>query len=237
MRKIDLHIHTTHSDSTLTVAEVARKARRSRVTAGICDHLSPYHKMFEPGAFDDYVEDVRGYDLLLGAEYCIGEEIPVGPERLARLDYLLGGLHAVVVGGKRCFFWGAWYPEDPADFVSAYTETTLAALAADPMDVLAHPTYLPNRFADLYEEMWDEERTRSLWTAAADRGIAVEISGRWMVPRPPQIKLAFDMGLNFAIGSDAHRRDELFELEYPLQMVELFGIPESRIFRPERHPG
>jgi histidinol phosphatase-like PHP family hydrolase len=42
------------------------------------------------------------------------------------------------------------------------------------------------------------------------------------------------MGLNFAVGSDAHRRDELFEIEYPLRMIEILGIPESRIFRPER---
>jgi histidinol phosphatase-like PHP family hydrolase len=234
MHKIDLHIHTVHSDSQLTVAEVARLAKRKHVIAGICDHLSPYHKMFEETAFDAYVADVRGHDLLLGAEYCIGEAIPVGADRLARLDYLEGGLHALKIDGAKYFFWGAGVPEDVDAFVAKYMEAVLSALAEDPLDVLAHPTYLPGALADRYDEIWDERRCGEVWAAAAERGVAVEISGRGMVPRPRQIGLALEAGVTFALGSDAHRRPELFDLEYPLRMVEEFQIPEERIFLPER---
>jgi histidinol phosphatase-like PHP family hydrolase len=234
MQKIDLHIHTVHSDSQLTVAEVARLAKRQHVIAGICDHLSPYHKMFEETAFDEYVVDVRGRGLLLGAEYCIGEQIPVGADRLAQLDYLEGGLHAVKIDGAKYFFWGAGVPEDVDAFAERYMETVLSAFAEDPLDVLAHPTYLPGALADRYDEIWDEGRCGALWAAAAERGVAVEISGRWMVPRPRQIGLALEAGVTFALGSDAHRRAELFDLEYPLRMVEEFRIPEDRVFLPER---
>ncbi len=234
MQKIDLHIHTVHSDSPLTVAEVAGQARRAKVTAGICDHLSPYHKMFEPGAFDAYVTDVRGHSLLLGAEYCIGENIPVDDDRLAQLDYLEGGLHAVSLGDKKYFFWGSEAPEDADAFVDRYVETVLAAIADDPLDVIAHPTYLPTPLSERYDEIWDERRCRELWGAAAERGVAVEISGRWSVPGPQQIELAVEMGVTFAIGSDAHRREELFNVGYPYRMVERFGIPEHRIFWPKR---
>jgi histidinol phosphatase-like PHP family hydrolase len=234
MQKIDLHIHTVHSDGQLTVAEVARLARRNRVTAGICDHLSPYHKMFNEAAFDDYVADVRAHGLLLGAEYCIGETIPVGEGRLAELDYLEGGLHALELGGENRFFWGPGVLEDVDAFVQKYTEAVLAALARDPLNVLAHPTYLPGSIAERYDEIWDERRCGELWAAAAEHGVAVEISGRWLVPRPEQIRLALGAGVTFALGSDAHRRAELFDLEYPLRMVELFEIPEDRLFRPER---
>jgi histidinol phosphatase-like PHP family hydrolase len=234
MQKIDLHIHTEHSDSQLTVAEVARLARRAGVTAGICDHLSPYHKMFEAAAFDDYVADVRAHGLLLGAEYCIGESIPVGEDRLAELDYLEGGLHALELGGEKYFFWGDRNAEDADAFVEKYAEVILSAFAGDPLDVLAHPTYLPAYLSDRYDEIWNERRCGELWEAAAGRGVALEISGRWMVPRPKQIRLALDAGATFALGSDAHRRAELFDLEYPLRMVERFEIPDDRIFRPER---
>jgi len=234
MQKIDLHIHTVHSDSQLTVAEVAKLAKRKHVIAGICDLLSPYHKMFEETAFDDYVADVRSHDLLLGAEYCIGETIPVGADRLARLDYLEGGLHALKVDGEKYFFWGAGMPEDVDAFMTGYMESILSALAEDPMDVIAHPTYLPGALADRYDDIWDERRCGELWAAAAERGVAAEISGRWMVPRPRQIGLALEAGVAFALGSDAHRRPELFDLNYPLRMVEEFRIPEDRIFLPER---
>jgi len=234
MQKIDLHIHTVHSDSQLTVAEVARLARRQRVTAGICDHLSPYHKMFEEAAFEKYVADVRDHHLLLGAEYCIGEKIPVDEGRLAELDYLEGGLHALKVDGGKYFFWGAGAPEDVDAFVEKYMEAILSAVAEDPLDVIAHPTYLPGALAGRYDEIWNERRCGELWAAAAARGVAAEISGRWMVPRPRQIALALEAGVTFALGSDAHRRPELFDLDYPLRMVEEFRIPEDRIFLPER---
>jgi histidinol phosphatase-like PHP family hydrolase len=234
MQKIDLHVHTVHSDSPLTVAEVARRARRAKVTVGICDHLSPYHKMFEPAAFDVYVADVREHGLLLGAEYCIGETIPVDDDRLAELDYLEGGLHAVKLGDKKYFFWGSEAPKDADAFVDRYVETVLAAVADDPLDVIAHPTYLPAPLSERYDEIWDERRCRELWGAAAERGVAVEISGRWSVPGPKQIELALEMGVTFAVGSDAHRREELFDVGYAYRMVERFSIPEGRIFWPKR---
>jgi histidinol phosphatase-like PHP family hydrolase len=234
MQKIDLHIHTVHSDSQLTVAEVARLAKRKHVIAGICDHLSPYHKMFEEGAFDEYVADVRAHELLLGAEYCIGETIPVDEGRLDRLDYLEGGLHALKIDGEKYFFWGAGVPEDVDAFMEEYVAVVLSALAEDPIDVIAHATYLPGALADRYDDIWDERRCGELWAAAAERGVAVEISGRWMVPRPRQIGRALEAGVTFALGSDAHRRSELFDLDYPLRMIEQFRIPEDRIFLPER---
>ncbi|HUV86087.1 MAG TPA: PHP domain-containing protein [bacterium] len=234
MQKIDLHIHTVHSDSPLTVAEVARRARRAKVVAGICDHLSPYHKMFEAGAFDDYVADVREHDLLLGAEYCIGEEIPVDDDRLAELDYLLGGVHAVAVGGERYFFWGTNPPDDEDAFLTAYLELTLKAFLEDPLDVIAHPTYLPAPLSHRYDDFWNEQRCGELWAAASARGVAVEINGRWAVPGPKQIELGVEMGLTFAVGSDAHGRNELFNVDYPLRMVARFDIPENRIFLPRR---
>ena len=55
-----------------------------------------------------------------------------------------------------------------------------------------------------------------------------------MVPRPRQIELALDAGVTFALGSDAHRRPELFDLAYPLRMIEQFRIPADRIFHPKR---
>jgi histidinol phosphatase-like PHP family hydrolase len=234
MLKVDLHIHTVHSDSPLVVADVARRARRAKVVAGICDHLSPYHKMFETAAFDAYVADVREHGLLLGAEYCVGEEIPVDDDRLAELDYLMGGVHAVSVNDKKHFFWGTEFPTDEDAFVTAYLELMLKALAEDPLDVLAHPTYLPVPLNHRYDDVWNERRCGELWTAAAERGVAVEISGRWLVPGERQIKLALEAGVTFAVGSDAHRRAELFAVEYPRQMIERLNIPEERIFLPQR---
>ena len=70
--------------------------------------------------FDAYVADVRAHNLLLGAEYCIGEAIPVDVGRLAELDYLEGGLHALKIGGEKFFFWGAGVPDDVDEFADGH---------------------------------------------------------------------------------------------------------------------
>jgi histidinol phosphatase-like PHP family hydrolase len=234
MLNIDIHIHTVHSDGELTVAQVAKRARRAKITCGVADHLSPYHRIYEEGAFDEYVADVRAHGLLLGAEYCIGQKIPVDEGRLSQLDYLLGGVHSVRVGGRSHYFWGDQIPDDVDEFAAAYLELMCRALAENPLDVLAHPTYVPLPFQNRYDDVWTTDRCRALWECAAAHGVAVEISGRWLVPRPMQIKLALDMGLTFAFGSDTHRREELFNIEYPLAMAEKFRIPEDLIFQPRR---
>ncbi len=105
-------------------------------------------------------------------------------------------------------------------------------MAHTPLDILAHPTYLPAPLADRYDEIWERRRCERLWAAAAEQGVAVEISGRWLVPRPAQLQLALEMGLSFAVGSDAHDATALFEVAYPLAMLERFHIPEERIFLP-----
>jgi histidinol phosphatase-like PHP family hydrolase len=46
--------------------------------------------------------------------------------------------------------------------------------------------------------------------------------------------LALEAGVTFAVGSDAHRREELFAVEYPTQVIERLNIPEERIFLPRR---
>ncbi len=232
MRKVDLHVHTVHSDGQLTVAEVARAAKHENVLCGVCDHLSPYHFMYDEAAFDAYVADVGRHGLLCGAEYCIGAEIPVGPDRLARLDYLTAGLHAVTVAGRKYFFWGEDLPADAAAFAAACVAAAEAALPVNKPDILAHPTFLPPPLQDRYDDLWTRELLTRLFEAVLASGVALEISGRWLVPRPGALKLAAEMGLTFAVGSDAHRRDQLFNVEYPRAMINALGIPEERLFLP-----
>jgi histidinol phosphatase-like PHP family hydrolase len=233
--RLDLHVHTLHSDSTLTVAEVARRARRARIACGICDHLSPYHHIFEANAFDAYVADVRGFGLWCGAELCLGVEIPVDQGRLDRLDYVLGGLHAVPLNGRRYYLWGGEFPDDVTAFADAYLAALVEALERTPMTVLAHPTYLPPPLDERYDEIWTPARLARLWDATAAAGVAVEISGRWRVPRPQALRPAVERGLTFSFGSDAHRLEQLFDLAYPRAMAEAFQLDEDRIFRPPNH--
>jgi len=233
MKLPDLHVHSTHSDGEMTVAEIARLARKRGVTVAVADHLSPYHILYDNNAFDSYELDVRRRGLYLSAEYCIGEAIPVSPDRLARLDFLLGGLHAAPDGtGEKVFFWSDKDVTDVDAFVENYFRRIREAFENEPIDVLAHPTYLPMRLMDRYDEIWTEERVRRLAGLAVKHGVAMEISGRWRVPRARALEVLMETGATFSTGSDAHHAGNLFDLEYPYRVIGELGITEDRLFRP-----
>ncbi len=229
----DLHIHSTHSDGDLSVGEVARLARRRKITAAITDHLSPYHMLYDADAFDRYAADVRGSGLLLGAEYCIGEPIPVGAERLARLDFLMGGIHATRDGsGEKIFFWSEKDVSGMDAFMENYFGLLEDAFVNDPIDIIAHPTFLPLTSMDDYDEVWTEDRSLRLAELAIEHNVALELSGRWRVPGPAVVEVCLKAGAMFSSGSDAHHRENLFDLAYAYEIIELTGIKKDRLFLP-----
>ena len=235
MKLPDLHVHSTHSDGETTVAEIARLALKRGITVAVADHLSPYHMLYDNDAFDTYERDVRRHGLYLSGEYCIGEAIPVGPDRLERLDFLIGGLHAAPDGpGEKVFFWS---DKDVKD-VTAFMDNSFAliedAFESEPIDILAHPTYLPLRLMDTYDDIWSEERVRRLAELAVEHDVALEISGRWGVPRPRALEICLSAGATFSTGSDSHHANNLFDLEYPYRVIDELGITEDRLFLPAK---
>jgi len=235
MKLPDLHVHSTHSDGEMTVAEIARLARKNDIIVAIADHLSPYHMLYDNDAFDAYERDVRSHGVFLTAEYCVGEAIPVGPDRLERLDFLIGGLHAAPDGtGEKVFFWSDKDVKDAAAFADNYLALIEDTFENEPIDILAHPTYLPLRLTDAYDEIWTEERVGRLAELAVEHDVALEISGRWSVPRRRALEICLGAGATFSTGSDAHHRDDLFDLEYPYRVIDELGIAEDRLFLPAK---
>jgi histidinol phosphatase-like PHP family hydrolase len=235
MKLPDLHVHSTHSDGEMTVAEIARLARKSDIIVAIADHLSPYHMLYDNDAFDAYESDVRRHGVLLTAEYCVGEAIPVGPDRLERLDFLIGGLHAAPDGtGEKVFFWSDKDVKNVAAFVDNYLALIEDTFENEPIDILAHPTYLPLRLMDAYDDIWTEERVKRLAELAVEHDVALEISGRWHVPRRRALEICMGAGAAFSTGSDAHHRDDLFDLEYPYRVIDELGITDDRLFLPAK---
>jgi histidinol phosphatase-like PHP family hydrolase len=233
MKLPDLHVHSTHSDGDLTVAEIARAAERDGIIVAMADHLSPYHMLFDDDAFDAYEKDVRDQGLLLSGEYCVGQAIPVGRKRLKRLDFLIGGLHAARDGtGEKVFFWSERDVKEFSEFMRNYFTVIEETFEKEPIDILAHPTYLPLRLMKHYKEIWNRDRIRRLAGLAVEHNVALEISGRWKVPMPYALEIFLDAGATFSTGSDAHHEDNLFDLDYPYKVIEKLGITEDRLFLP-----
>lgn len=230
----DLHTHTTFSDGRLAPGEVAEIASRMGYVVGIADHCGRGDFQLEDNArFDRYLEALRGLPVYASVELDLGNPGSVTQDRLARCDYLIGGLHSLEGGlGRLDFFDPEADPGDPAAFADELLQEIERGAEEHRFHILAHPGLLPMGLRERADRIIDDKWEKSLIGLALEYGFALEISSRWELPGRGLIEKARRAGVRFSLGSDGHSREQMCRLDYSLGMVEACGIPASQIYRP-----
>jgi len=197
----DLHMHTTWSDGTLSVLEMARAARNSglravvisdhSVSLGVANGLS-VERLRQQAAEVRAANEALGQDfrVLQGTEMEIRADgtMDYPDEVLAELDFVIASLHTSL--GQ---------PRDQA------TRRVLNAIENPHVDMIAHPTgrLLPDRLgADLDMD--------AVIAAAAATGTILEINAhpQRLDLRDVHVRQALAAGVKLAINTDAHRAAE-----------------------------
>lgn len=203
----DLHMHTTWSDGTLSVLEMARAARDSglsliaitdhSVSLGVANGLSIER-------LRDQAAEVRAANEALGPDFRVlhGTEMEIRAdgsmdypdEVLAELDFVIASLHT-----------GLGQPREQA------TQRVLNALRNPHVDMIAHPTgrLLPDRAgADLDMD--------AVIAVAAETGTILEVNAHWsrLDLRDVHVRQALAAGVKIAINTDAHRAEEFGNRHY-----------------------
>jgi DNA polymerase (family 10) len=203
----DFHIHTTWSDGTLSILEVAKAAvRRGRKVIAITDHSAG---LGIAGGLDiarhgRQAEEIRRAQEALGDAITIlhGSEVEIRAD--GTLDYpdeFLAGLDLVVAS----LHVGLRQPREKV------TERALKAIRNPNVDIIAHPTgrLLPEREgADLDME--------AVFAAAAQTGVVLEINSHpsRLDLDDPHARRAKELGIPIAIDTDAHSEEDLDRLFY-----------------------
>ena len=128
-----------------------------------------------------------------------------------------------------------WMPElysigDPEAWMERYMRHNLRVLA-EPISILANPTYLPKSVEHLYDELWTFERMEQVIQAAIGNGVALEIPATSVYPKGRYIRMAMDMGATFSVGSN-NFDDILIPMDRCFQALDAFGLPPERLFVP-----
>ncbi len=205
--RLDLHMHTTWSDGTLSIREMAHAAReRGRrgivitdhsVSLGVANGLS-VERLRQQAAEIREVAAEFGPDfrILHGTEVEIKADgtLDFPDDVLAELDFVIASLHSAL-GQPR----------------EQITQRLLNAIRNPHVDMIGHPTgrLLPDRAgADLDMD--------AIITAAAETGTILEINAN-----PARLdlndihaRMAIEKGVKLAINTDAHRAAELDLLPY-----------------------
>jgi DNA polymerase (family X) len=203
----ELHAHSTWSDGTLTIRQMAEAARaRGLKVLAITDHSASLGvagglSIDEIKAQRNEIDAVQAemgdtIRLLQGCEVEIRADgsLDFPDETLAELDIVIAALHVSLRQPR-----------------SQVTERMLRAMRNPHVDIIAHPTgrLIPNREgADLDME--------SLLDAAAEYGVALEINAH-----PSRLDLedvyarrAWQMGIRLCVNTDAHSANDLDMLPF-----------------------
>jgi DNA polymerase (family X) len=202
----DLHIHTSWSDGKHTVQEMADAAKSHGYEyIAVCDHAKAPQfnrgltekQIIEQGREIERVNRaLDGFEVLSGVECSIGDDgtLDVGEAVLKDLDVVIAGVHS-----------GLDMPKQEM------TKRLLTCLQNEYLDIISHPT---GRIIQQREPA-DIDFNAFFRTAAGHR-VILEINAfpnRLDLPDISCMK-AREYNVQFAIGSDAHSRDNLNFMEF-----------------------
>jgi DNA polymerase (family 10) len=204
--KAELHAHTTTSDGSMEIEELAEMARaRGFHTIAVTDHSqsSAFAGGLKPDALLEHAERVRkansrvkGIRILAGSEVDIHADGSLDYEDavLRQLDIVVASPHAALT-------------QEP----DAATKRLVRAVSHPCVHILGHPTgRLISRRAGLAPDM------AKVIAAAKEHGVALEINAHWhrLDLRDIHVRAAVDAGCLIAIDCDVHGPDDFDNLRY-----------------------
>ncbi|MDB4913150.1 MAG: hypothetical protein JWM95_794 [Gemmatimonadetes bacterium] len=241
-RPTDCHAHSTHSDGSMTVAQVVARAKSLGVRGSVSDHISrdAPTTLGSVESIERYLDALESYDVLRGGEFCwhdaLWRELPAHVVR--RFTHRLGSLHSIRLANGS--FFRAFSAQLPAELTAAvYMEahvSSMETLATDmPVDILAHPTLVPPPFRELDpHELWTEALEERAVHACLANALVFEISARYP-PHERLVRRMMESGVRLSLGSDGHRPDQVANIAVPLALARRLGVCDDDLYDPTRH--
>lgn len=231
----DFHLHTRASDGHCTVAELAKTAReRGMRTIAVTDHS--FSSLFCHQTAEKYqaqrqeIMREHGVNILQGIEANILDEngsLDVPDDVIRRSDVLICGFHRFVAlmfkpCSRKFILVNGFMSEGARQKLRDYnTEIFLKALKRYPIDIIAH---IGHRCPVDYVKICD---------ACAKAGVYVELNEKHILDThgiEEDIERILETGVNFTVGSDAHRADSLGRFDKVSAFIKKHGIPPERVF-------
>lgn len=221
---VDFH---THLKGGLTLEQVLEHTRVTGIVHGVAVNCGVGFPVTTDAAAEAFLAELADQPVFVGMQ-AEGREWPrlFSPETIARFDYVFTDAMTIVDHrGQRARL---WIPEevdipDAEAFMDRLVDTIVVIFEQEPIDIYVNPTYLPRVIAEQYDTLWTPARVQRVIAAAAEHGIAIEISNTHRLPKPDFIRAAKQAGIKFTFGTN-NAGPELRRLEYCAEMVEQCGL-------------
>ncbi len=225
----------------LSPDDVIAAAAARGVRGTVSDHASRdvRFSLKSPDEFDRY-EALIAHLSYRSAEFCSHDSLwrELTPVQLARLTHRIGSLHAFALdNGMMVRMFQKELPDGltRAAYMSAHLSAIESLAESMPIEIFAHPTLVPHVLRGVApEELWSEQDEERLVQALKRNGICFEVSNRYRA-HPRLLQRAVAAGVRISLGSDGHQRDQIGNLEWPLQVTRSLGVPDDALYDPLVH--
>jgi DNA polymerase (family X) len=207
----DLHMHTTWSDGKSEIRELATSAReRGYEYIAITDHsgslpvssaMDKEQIQGQMKEIDSLNQEINGITILKGIEVNITSlgKLDIPYSILEEMDLVVAAVHA----GQRS------YPDNLTDMV-------LGAMENEYVDIIAHPTG-----RKIQERLDHDLNLERVFQMANDTGTFLEVNSQpdRLDLRDIHVKKALEYSCQLAVNTDAHRHDQLGNMELGVATV------------------
>jgi hypothetical protein len=238
---IDLHVHLNYAaqslnnNAAIAYQKASALSKEMGVTFGIAEEFGTNNVRTNDSLALDRIALAKKNSLYLGLQVSRRDWPKIfSKEILNQVDYILAD--AMIFPnkeGRTIYIWVAGMPlGEPQEFMDLYVAHNLKVLS-EPITIWANPTYLPDILLSRYDELWTEDRMKSLINAAVKNNVAIEINSRFKVPNAKFIKLAKVAGAHFTFGTNQHGAG-VGEIAWSINMAKECGLTSKDFFIPKR---
>jgi histidinol phosphatase-like PHP family hydrolase len=235
---VDYHVHLNPSFS---LDDAVALSRKMNVKFGIAEHAGTKENVYRAILSSDqeleqWIARLDGKPVYKGlqAEWtdwmkCFSRPV------LARVDYVLSDTMTIPWrDGRRVKMWQAGFdPGDATEFMDRYVRWNVEVIEKEPLDILAHPTWLPSPLDKRYDQLWTEERIKPIIQALKRTETAVEIDSAYNIPRTLFLNMAKAEGLKFSFGSNSGTASAK-GIDFCIATAKTLGLREQDMFVPAR---
>jgi histidinol phosphatase-like PHP family hydrolase len=235
---VDYHVHLNPS---LSLDDAIALSRKMNVRFGIAEHAGTKENVYRVILSSDqelqqWIARLDGKPVYKGlqAEWtdwmrCFSKSV------LAQVDYVLSDAMTIPWrDGRRVKMWQAGFdPGDAAEFMDRYVRWNVEVIEKEPLDILAHPTWLPSPLDKRHDQLWTEERIKPIIQALKRTETAVEIDSAYDIPHMLFLNTAKAAGLKFSFGSNSGTASAK-GIDFCITTAKTLGLREQDMFVPAR---
>jgi hypothetical protein len=230
---IDFHVHLKGG---LSIEQACENSVRLGINYGIAPNCGLKFPVTDDQSLNAYLDTVQRKPIFRGMQAEGREWVTLfSPEAVARFDYVFtDAMTWTDHKGRRMRLWmpDEVFVDDEQQFMDELLDKIESEFSKEPVDIYVNPTFLPEKIAAKYDELWTDKRIDRLVAVLAKNNIALEINSRYKLPSEKILRKAKDAGVKFTFGTNNTGAD-LGQLDYSLEMKEKLGLTYKDMFMPK----